>query len=58
MNEITKNATSCTTNGTPDLTKTIGKTTYHVYIQFSQTSKETMQDKLLRLIKNDCASSI
>ena len=31
----------------------IGKTTYKVCIHFSQTSKETMEDKLLRLIKND-----
>ena len=29
------------------------KTTYMVGIHFSQTSKETMDDKVLRLIKND-----
>lgn len=31
----------------------IGSTTYRVNIHFSETSKENMQDKMLRLIKND-----
>ena len=35
------------------MVRKIGKTTYKVGIHFSQTSKETMEDKLLRLIKND-----
>ncbi len=35
------------------LVRKIGKTTYMVGIHFSQTSKETMDDKVLRLIKND-----
>ena len=35
------------------MVRKIGKTTYKVCIHFSQTSKETMEDKLLRLIKND-----
>ena len=35
------------------MVRKIGKTTYKVCIHFSQTSKETMDDKLLRLIKND-----
>ena len=37
----------------PALVRKIGKTTYMVGIHFSQTSKETMDDKVLRLIKND-----
>ena len=31
----------------------IGKTTYTVNLYFSETSKETFQDKVLRLVKND-----
>ena len=36
------------------MVKKIGKTTYHVKIHFSETSKETMSDKIKRLILNDC----
>ena len=50
----TKNtATTATEQTAPVLVRKIGKTTYMVGIHFSQTSKETMDDKLLRLIKND-----
>lgn len=34
-------------------TKRIGSTTYRVGVHFSQTSRETMGDKILRLIKNE-----
>jgi hypothetical protein len=34
-------------------TKRIGSTTYNVSIHFSKTSKETMNDKIIRLIRND-----
>ena len=34
-------------------TMRIGNTTYVIGVHFSQTSKETMDDKVLRLIKND-----
>jgi hypothetical protein len=40
----------------PDYVKRIGNTTYRVKVHFSQTSKETMSDKVLRLIKNDPAA--
>ena len=33
--------------------KRIGSTVYEVHVRFSQDAKETMTDKLLRLIKND-----
>ena len=33
--------------------KRIGSTNYHVNVHFSKTSRETMNDKVLRLIKND-----
>ena len=35
----------------PDIVKKIGNTTYRVKIHFS---KETMSDKIKRLIMNDC----
>ena len=38
----------------PDIVKKIGNTTYRVKIHFSTTSKETMSDKIKRLIMNDC----
>lgn len=31
----------------------IGSTTYDVTIHFSKTSKENMNDKILRLVRND-----
>ncbi len=34
-------------------TKRIGSTTYNVSVHFSKTSKETMNDKIIRLIRND-----
>ncbi|MCL1632923.1 transposon-encoded TnpW family protein [Sporolactobacillus sp. CPB3-1] len=34
-------------------TEAIGSTTYEVSIHFSKTSKETLNDKIFRLIKND-----
>lgn len=37
----------------PALVKTIGKTTYKVRVHFSQTSTETMSDKIKRMLKNE-----
>jgi hypothetical protein len=37
-------------------TKRIGRGTYNVHIYFSTTSKESINDKLLRIIKNDIAN--
>jgi hypothetical protein len=37
----------------PHLLKKIGSTTYEVSIYFSKTSKETISDKILRLIKTE-----
>jgi len=34
-------------------TKRIGSTNYRVNVHFSKTSRETINDKVLRLIKND-----
>ena len=52
MQNERKNST--TTNNT--FSKKIGRTVYNVQIFFSKTSKESFNDKLLRLIKNDVAS--
>ena len=38
----------------PALVKKIGRTTYKVRVHFSNTSTETMSDKIKRLIMNDC----
>lgn len=38
------------------LTKRIGQTTYKVNVYFSQTSKETMSDKIIRRIENEAAN--
>ena len=37
-------------------TKKIGRINYTVKIYFNKASKETFQDKLLRLIKNDLSN--
>ena len=40
----------------PHLVKTIGKTTCLVTCHFSETSKETLQDKIKRMIVRDIQS--
>lgn len=37
----------------PALVKKIGKTTYVVRVHFSETSNETMSDKIKRMLKNE-----
>ena len=37
----------------PALVKKIGKTTYRVQIHFSTTSRETMSDKIKRMLRNE-----
>ncbi len=37
----------------PDLIKKVGKTTYRVKVHFSETSKETMSDKIKRMLRNE-----
>ena len=52
---ITTTATTTPTpkTGQPDLVKKINKTTYKVKVHFSTTSKETMQDKIIRMLRNE-----
>ena len=40
-------------NRQPCFRKVIGNTTYVVRVHFSETSKETMEDKVKRLIRDD-----
>jgi hypothetical protein len=37
--------------------KKIGSTVYNVVANFSQTGKETMEDKMLRLIENEARNT-
>ena len=37
----------------PDLVKRIGKTTYRVKVYFNPNSKETLTDKVMRLLLNE-----
>jgi hypothetical protein len=60
MTKIDNNtATTPTSGGTiPKMIKKVGNTTYDVHIHFSQTSKETMTDKVMRLIRNEAMTKI
>jgi hypothetical protein len=40
-------------NGQTKFKKRIGSTVYNVSIHFSQTSKETAEEKIKRMIKNE-----
>jgi hypothetical protein len=40
-----------------NLTKRIGSTTYLVSVHFNKESKETVQDKIIRLIENEVRNS-
>ena len=47
-------ATSNTPNiPCPTVRKQIGKTTYIVRVHFSETAKETMEDKIKRLLREE-----
>ena len=41
----------------PDMIKAIDGTTFDIYFHFSQTSRETFTDKVLRLIQSDTVTS-
>jgi hypothetical protein len=45
--------TTATQAEQPALVKQIGKTTYKVKVHFSETSKETMSDKIVRMLKSE-----
>jgi len=37
----------------PDFVKRIGKTTYRVKVHFNPNSRETMSDKIIRMLRNE-----
>ena len=41
----------------PDMIKTVGGTTFDIFFHFSTTSRETMSDKINRLIRRDLEAS-
>ena len=43
----------CVPEEVPVLIRKIGKTTYKVRVHFSDTSTETMSDKIKRMLKNE-----
>ena len=44
-------------NRQPCFRKTIGNTTYVVHVHFSETAKETLEDKIKRLLLEDRMNS-
>ena len=53
MTAVTADRTIERTDRPLHMTKRIGSTTYKVSVHFSRTSRETMSDKLVRLIERD-----
>ena len=53
MQAVTADRTIDRTDKPLHITKRIGSTTYKVSVHFSRTSRETMSDKLVRLIERD-----
>ena len=51
--EAPQEATTNTSSDTPVLTMKIGNTTLLIGIHFNQDSKETMEDKIRKLIRRD-----
>jgi len=41
----------------PDLVKRIGKTTYLVKVHFNPNARETMSDKIIRMLRNEVRQS-
>ena len=55
-NETSKTSTPAAASpltAKPGLVKNIGGTTFDFHIHFSENSRETFTDKVVRLIKND-----
>ena len=52
MNNTATNTATC-----PTVRKQIGKTTYIVRVHFSETAKETMEDKIKRIPLNSFGNS-
>ena len=50
---MTETTNTAKTEPCPTFKQTIGKTTYLVRVHFSETSKETMEDKIKRLLREE-----
>ena len=54
----TENTTATATKTEqPDFVKRIGKTTYRVKVHFNPDSRETMSDKIIRMLKSEVSQS-
>ena len=53
MNNTATHSTTTNSTPCPTVRKQIGKTTYIVRVHFSQTAKETMEDKIKRLLREE-----
>ena len=51
------NKANITTTEQPYLVKRIGKTTYHVNVHFNPNAKETMSDKIIRMLRDEVRQS-
>ena len=58
MPAVTADRTIERTDKPLHITKRIGSTTYKVSVHFSRTSRETMSDKLVRLIERDAVKQL
>ncbi|MDU4971625.1 MULTISPECIES: transposon-encoded TnpW family protein [Clostridia] len=50
---MTNTANTPKTNDCPTIRRKIGKTTYIVRVHFSETAKETMEDKIKRMLREE-----
>ena len=57
QNDVTNAATAQENVKPPTFQKRIGSTVYRVRVHFSETSKETIEDKLLRLMESEVRES-
>ena len=57
QNDIVSAATTRESAEPPKYEKRIGNTVYRVSVHFSQTSTETVEDKLLRLMESEVRES-
>ena len=53
MQTKTDNAACDSDNKPLHLTKRVGATTYKVSVHFNRTSKETIEDKIIKLIESE-----
>jgi len=52
-NKATSTAAPTPKAGQPDFVKKIDKTTYRVKVHFNPNARETMQDKIIRMLRNE-----